>query len=57
MYIKTTFDPSTMTTTEMTFASEEYFRLLGDRPELAEAFALGERVIALSGGEAYEVVP
>ncbi len=55
VWIETTFDPSTMKTTEVPFASEEYFALLDERPDLAPAFALGDRVIALSGGVAYEV--
>lgn len=57
VWIETTFDPSSMTPTRVPFASEAYFRLLEERPDLAAAFALGDRVIAVSGGTAYEVTP
>ena len=57
VWIETTFDPSTMTTVKVQFGSDDYFRLLDLRPDLGEAFALGERVIALSGGIAFEVTP
>jgi Ca-activated chloride channel family protein len=56
VWIETTFDPSKMETTKVTFASDEYFQLLADHPDLADAFALGEQVIAISDGVAYEVV-
>lgn len=55
VWTETTFDSSAMETTEVAFASDDYFRLIEERPELAEAFALGERVIAVSDGEAFEV--
>ncbi len=55
VWVETTFDSETMTPMRVAFASEEYFALLEERPDLAPAFALGERVIAVSGGAAYEV--
>ena len=55
VWIETTFDPSTMETTTVEFLSDEYFALLASNPDLAEAFALGDRVIAFSDGVAYEV--
>ena len=55
-WIDTAFDPDTMQTTAIDFLSPEYFDLVAAHPELADAFALGEQVIALSNGEAYEVV-
>jgi Ca-activated chloride channel family protein len=55
-WIDTAFDPDTMKTTQVKFLSTEYFNLAADHPELADAFALGEQVIALSNGTAYEVV-
>ena len=57
VWIDTAFDPSTMTTTKVVFLSEEYFALLAEHPELAEALALGEAVIVITGGVWYEVVP
>jgi Ca-activated chloride channel family protein len=56
-WIDTAFDPDKMQTTTVKFLSADYFRLLGEKPELAEAFALGDQVIAISDGTAYEVLP
>ncbi len=55
VWTDTAFDPDAMETTEVAFLSDEYFALLADHPELAEAFALGERVIVVAGGTAWEV--
>ena len=55
VWTETTFDPDTMETVRVEFASEEYFALLAEHPDLAVAFALGDHVIALSDGVAYEV--
>jgi Ca-activated chloride channel family protein len=55
IWIDTAFDPE-MLTVEVAFLSDDYFELTALRPELAAAFALGDRVIALSDGVAYEVV-
>ncbi len=57
VWIDTAFDPEGMTTTPVAFLSPDYFALLQARPELASAFALGERVIAFADGVVYEVVP
>jgi hypothetical protein len=46
-----------MQTTPIEFLSPDYFALVAAHPELADAFALGEQVIALSNGVAYKVVP
>jgi Ca-activated chloride channel family protein len=56
VWTETTFDPSQMETVKVQFLSDDYFKLLELRPDLAEAFALGDRVIAISGGVAFEVV-
>jgi Ca-activated chloride channel family protein len=56
-WIDTAFDPDTMKTTAVEFLSSEYFALVVAHPELADAFALGEQVIALSDGNVYEVMP
>jgi Ca-activated chloride channel family protein len=55
-WIDTAFDPAQMHTIQAPFLSQDYFDLLSARPDLAAAFALGQRVIALSGDQAYEVV-
>jgi hypothetical protein len=46
-----------MTTQEVVFLSDEYFALLAATPALAEYFALGEQVIVVLDGVAYQVVP
>lgn len=55
IWLDTAFDPDEMQTIKVAFLSEDYFALAAN-PELGVAFALGPRVIALSGGLAYEVV-
>ncbi|MFL5758752.1 MAG: VIT domain-containing protein [Thermomicrobiales bacterium] len=57
VWTETTFDPSTMHTIKVQFASDDYFKLLELRPDLADAFAIGDHVIALSHGVAFEVTP
>jgi Ca-activated chloride channel family protein len=56
IWIDTRFDPETMPTQKVPFLSDDYFDLVNASDELSAAFALGERVIALSGGIAYEVI-
>ncbi len=55
VWTDTQFDPSAMTTTPVQFAGDDYFALVAARPELGAAFALGERVIVVQDGVAYEV--
>jgi Ca-activated chloride channel family protein len=57
VWTDTQFDPATMTTTLVQFASDDYFALAAARPDLGAALALGQRVIVLTEGVAYEVVP
>ena len=58
VWTDTRFDATTMTATEVAFASDAYFALLADHPELAAPFALGERVVALADdGTAHRVTP
>ncbi len=57
VWIETTFNPDTMETKKVAFASDDYFALLERYPDLAGPFALGDRVIAISGGTAWEVSP
>jgi len=56
VWIDTAFDPDRMQTIQVAFLSEDYYALVAARAELANAFALGIRVIAISDGVAYEVV-
>jgi Ca-activated chloride channel family protein len=56
VWTDTVFDPSTMSTTPVGFGSDGYFDLLAARPEWGVYLALGERVIFVAEGTAYEVV-
>jgi Ca-activated chloride channel family protein len=56
-WVDTAFDPDNIHTILVDFLSPEYFDLVAEHPELADAFALGEKVIAFSNGLAYEVIP
>jgi Ca-activated chloride channel family protein len=56
VWIDTAYDPDKTQTKQVLFLSGEYFDLADEHPELAAAFALGARVLAISGGTAYEVV-
>lgn len=56
VWVDTRFDPGRMTTTKVPFLSQDYFALADARPSLAQAFALGSRVIALDGETVYEVI-
>lgn len=55
IWTETTFDPSSMTTVKVQYLSDDYFALIAAHPELAAAFALGEQVIAISEGTAFQV--
>jgi Ca-activated chloride channel family protein len=57
VWTDTRFEGDAMETERVVFLSDEYFALLDRLPELAPAFALGDRVIAIAGGAAYEVRP
>ncbi len=56
VWTDTTFEPDTMTTEQIVFLSDEYFALLDAMPEIGPYFALGDRVIVVIDGTAYEVV-
>ncbi|MBK9124907.1 MAG: VWA domain-containing protein [Chloroflexi bacterium] len=55
VWTDTAFEPDTMTTEKVEFLSDAYFDLLDAMPELADYFALGEQVIVVLDGVAYEV--
>lgn len=55
-WIDTTYDRS-METKKVPFLGEEYFDLLSKDPKLGSYFALGERVIVVYQGEAFETIP
>ena len=52
----TSYDPEAMTTLRVPFLSADYFTLADSRSELGDAFALGQNVIIVVEGIAYEVV-
>jgi Ca-activated chloride channel family protein len=53
----TRFDSKSMQTIQVAFLSPDYFALAQSNPDLADALALGERVIVVMGAAVYEVVP
>ncbi len=55
-WIDTAFDRSEMETMEVEFLSDGYFALVTANPVMGDYFALGERVIVVYDGVAYEVV-
>ena len=55
VWTDTAFQPDTMQTQKVIFLSDEYFALLDKTPELAPYFAIGDKVIAVIDGVAYEV--
>ncbi|NWF71107.1 MAG: VWA domain-containing protein [Chloroflexi bacterium] len=57
VWIDTAFQPDTMTTTQVVFLSDAYFALLELSPLMGDYLALGERVIVVIDGVAYEIVP
>ena len=56
-WVDTAYDPDSMQTVKVAFLSGDYYTLAASHPDLAAAFALGQSVIALSGGVAYQVIP
>jgi Ca-activated chloride channel homolog len=56
VWIDSAFDPDIGPAVRVAFLSDDYFLLVKERPELAAAFALGEKVIAISDGVSYQVV-
>jgi Ca-activated chloride channel family protein len=56
VWTDTTFDPQATGPRRVPFLSADYFALAASRPDVAAALALGERVIIVVGGIAYETV-
>jgi Ca-activated chloride channel family protein len=56
VWTDTTFNPDEMETEPVVFLSDAYFDLLTNIPALGEFFALGDQVIVVYDGIAYEVV-
>ncbi|MEQ8675757.1 MAG: VIT domain-containing protein [Aggregatilineales bacterium] len=56
IWTDTTFQPDNMETTQIVFLSDTYFDLLTEMPDLADYFSVGENVIVVIDGTAYEVI-
>ena len=54
VWVDTTFDEARMTPERVVFASERYFELMRANPEWGRYLAIGERVILVWEGRAYE---
>jgi Ca-activated chloride channel family protein len=57
VWTDTTFDPTRMDTVKLAFGSDAFFDFLADHPQAGRYFAVGERVILVIEGVAYETVP
>jgi Ca-activated chloride channel family protein len=55
VWTDTLFDPDKMTPVQVSFGSDDYFDLIAARPEWGRYFALGDHVIVVLEGTAYEV--
>jgi hypothetical protein len=55
VWVDTTFDPDQMETRPLGFASDDYFALAATRPEWGPYLALGDHVIVVLDGTAYEI--
>jgi Ca-activated chloride channel family protein len=56
IWMDTAYDPGKMKPIQVSFLSDDYFKLANSRADIGAALALGERVIALIDGKAYEIV-
>lgn len=59
VWTDTTYNPDDTAATRVSvvFFSDAYFDLLAEQPDLADFFALGDRVIVVIDGTVYEVTP
>jgi Ca-activated chloride channel family protein len=56
-WMDTSFDPQKMQAEVVPFLSQAYFQLAQSRPDVGAALALGEKVIVVVDGKAYQVGP
>jgi Ca-activated chloride channel family protein len=56
VWVDTLYDADRMTPQRVVFLSDEYFALLDRDPQIGEFLALGERVLFVWEGQAYEIV-
>lgn len=57
VWTDTTFVPETMTTSKIQFGSAQYFELLAQHPEWNVYAAVGQQMIFVVNGVAYEITP
>jgi Ca-activated chloride channel family protein len=57
VWVESTYDPAKLKATDVKFLSDAYFALLTKYPDLKDVFALGDKVIFIVDGAAYQVVP
>jgi len=57
VWTDTTFNPDQMKPTQLVFGSDAFFEFLAAHPEAGRYFALGEQVIVVIDGMAYQTVP
>jgi Ca-activated chloride channel family protein len=55
VWTDTTFDPDRMEAVPLSFGGDDYFALIAARPEWGRYFALGDHVIVVLDGTAYEI--
>jgi Ca-activated chloride channel family protein len=55
VWTDTTFDPDKMVPVPVSFGSDDYFALIAARPDWGRYFALGDHVLVVLEGTAYEV--
>ena len=56
IWTDTSFDPTTMTTTQLPFPSDLFLEFLHEQPEAGKYFALGPQVVVVLDGVAYETI-
>ncbi|GAP15215.1 uncharacterized protein containing a von Willebrand factor type A (vWA) domain [Longilinea arvoryzae] len=56
VWYDTAFDPALMKPQQISFLSTDYFALANARPDVGSALALGQRVVIVVDGQAYEII-
>jgi Ca-activated chloride channel family protein len=54
-WIDTAYDPATMKAQQVAFLSPDYFALAQSRPDVGAALAIGDMIIVVVDGKAYEI--
>jgi len=57
IWTDTAYDPQRMRVTRLQFGSPAYFQLLAKHPQWGKYFAIGERLIVVLDGTAYQIEP